>query len=286
MSSCFRSKFGFRNSGRVRHTRSLPITLLAMGLGMTLVPLAAQDVQAQTSLLFDRELPVLGGARNASVGGFTGTDEIVGDDFALPTGSYRVDHIRAWSTFGSVDDPAYNLGNWFDTGSLYLGSANPAQVFTVSTPLSIIKQGRFLAGSNQTDNPDVTFTRVKFSSPNGPVDLRPSEQLWQMDFTNLNLILDGGVLYTFGAGAQGSLTNWPALLTNTSLSGSRQDGADNMVHAIYEPDPSDDGLFDYGNADISVQVYGTVVPEPGAFPGAVSSLLCAAWLLRRRRKKA
>ena len=59
------------------------------------------------------------------------------------------------------------------------------------------------------------------------------KQIWQVDFTNLNLILTGGVLQQFGV--QGRVRNpdvndpvqiWYNHASNAALSGTTQDGSD------------------------------------------------------------
>jgi len=230
--------------------------------------------------LFDRGLPTANlnnaaGANRSNVAwGFgyeagEGNNEwFTGDDFTLPANSpgkvWRVTKIRIWAVAGAAGDPGFKLGDRYYNVTLY-GSGGHGAVVP-------IKSGDIAPGTNTalipgttTANPDITFTPVQYA---GGLDYQTGSgafaQIWQTDFVNLDWLVPGGRPIRFGVhGLVYDNVNrvWFNHASNAALSGSTQDGADDLMRDFYVHNlQSGDGTWDsdgYGwdkSSDINVQV--------------------------------
>ncbi len=243
--------------------------------------LAVRDVAA--TLVVDRGLPVenlnsAAGASRSNVAWDFNPPEtyISGDDFLLPdpgaaTPKWRIDTIRVWVVAGSVaSTPAFELGDRYDTVSLFLGETGPD-----GTSIDRVKSAGILAGSHATDNPDVVITPVTYA---GGEDYQGSSgsfiQIWQIDFNDLGIFDPGPLMFAVdGVGAADF--NWFNHASNAALSGSPQQGSDDQMR-WFEGNASGTsitlgGLWDsngYGwdkSSDHNIQVFATAVPEPGTW---------------------
>lgn len=250
------------------------------------------------NLLFNRGLPTAnlnnaaGGNRsNVAWGDYTpdkGSNWAIGDTFNLGlAGSYNITDLRVWIVATDSQPPSSMWSNL----TLYGGPAANVQVLsTVNT--------------NGSD-PHVQMTQVTYSnganyqgSSGGFIDI------WQVDFL-LNWGIDGSSPYTFFVGGTKTALNeslYPAWSThgpgvspflsasNAALSGSTQQGADNLVGEIswtgstYTPD-----FFNsLGNgwdksSDVNVQIFGTPEPTSILFLGTIVAVV--GTLTRKKLQK-
>ena len=197
----------------------------------------------------------------------------VGDDFTIgaPGEKWVIDTIRTWAVPQiSVTSP-HQLGDLFLDVRLYFGPATGSL-----TP--IIGAG-FSENSSDTDNPNVTVTEM---TQNGAVpydDRGTSLEIWQIDFTNLNRVIEGGVKYGFGVwgmgrpvvGKEGRMQHWFNLASNAELGSSPQDSADGVL-LLYDGGGQFEGTFDSkGSAwdkssDLNVQVIAHRIDSPVSHP--------------------
>ncbi len=242
---------------------------------------AVRDVAA--ALVVDRGLPVenlnsSAGANRSNVAWDFNPPEtnISGDDFVLPdpgmaTPKWRIDTIRVWVVAGSVSStPAFELGDRYDTVSLFLGDVGPD-----GTSIDRVKSAGILAGSHATDNPDVIITPVTYA---GGEDYQGSSgsylQIWQIDFNDLGIFDPGPLMFAVDGVGAGDF-NWFNHASNAALSGSPQQGSDDQMRWFEGNAASTSitlgGLWDsdgYGwdkSSDHNIQVFATAVPEPGSW---------------------
>jgi hypothetical protein len=223
-------------------------------------------------------------------------DFVAGDDFTLqglpPKTGWRIDQIWIWSIAG-VPDGTFELGDRFQTISLFLGpDGDPGAVIPIVMSANLT--------GNASDNPDVVVTPVQY--PSDPaVDYQGSGgafiQIWQIDFFNVGVF--GAGTYLFGADGIGQAgLNWFNHASNAALSGTPQDGSDDLYH--WFSGNAGDGFLTLGgtvdsdgfgwdkSSDINIQVWATEVhvPEPGGLALVSIGILGLAVAVRRRRSQA
>ncbi len=225
-------------------------------------------------LLFDRGLPTanlnnVAGANRSNVAwasdNSTSPYTLIGDDFSIGTAgqTYHLDKITLWTVFSNTD-----LRLW--------GGAQGQNISVISTD-STVSQPIFY---NVPGN-------ITYQGASGSY-----RDMYQVDFA-VNLNVNGGQTYQFfidGLSTYGvNLT--PFLhASNAALSGSPQDGADNLFleltmtngvpGAVVSVDSKGNGWSK--SSDINVQVYGSQVPLPGTLL-LLSSGLAGLGLLRGRK---
>ncbi len=105
------------------------------------------------------------------------------------SGSYVIDTLRLWIVPSIPASPAYDLGDYFQSITLYTGT---------SAGLSHKASGTFTAGTSGTHNPHISFLRVNYVNSAGYQEANQFDQLWQVDFRGLNWQVSGGTTYSFG----------------------------------------------------------------------------------------
>ena len=180
-------------------------------------------------MVFDRGLPTANlnnaaGANRSNVAWSNGNSDVSGDDFTIgATGeTWIVTGIRTWTTEKLGLGSGFHLGDEYSDVSLYTGTGG----------VSLVATGTLTAGSDVNSNPNITHTQVQYA---GGLDYQRTggaySQIYQNDFTNLNLSIAGGVKYYFavdGTPRSPSTDYWFNHASNAALSGSTQQGADNL----------------------------------------------------------
>lgn len=220
---------------------------------------------ADSALVVDRGLPQVNlnnasGPVRSNVRWGWHDHGFLGDDFTigLPGERWVIDSIRTWAVPGGSAANLSHLGDYFQDVRLHFGKGDV-------TPLST---AQLSPGSDDTSNADV---RISDASESGALlydDFGTSLRVWQIDFTNLNVAVEGGVPYRFGVwgngrpvpGADGKAFTWYNHASNAALSGNRQQGADGLLQ-LFDAAGRSEGTFNTeGNgwdkpADINVQVF-------------------------------
>lgn len=177
----------------------------------------------------------------------------------------------AWAYANYTSDDYYVVGDSFANTSEKTWVVDSIRLWTVGRTESVVLRdlsgGSILGSSLSTSYPDPA------SSLYGASGLA----LFQIDFV-VNFLLAPGQSYSFfvdgaGSAASGQGTSVPfAHASNAALSGTPQDGADDLI--LYARilggllDPLSFGSLDTnGNgwdksSDLNVQVFGTAIPEP------------------------
>jgi hypothetical protein len=234
-----------RKGGRMK---KLLVILMVLGL------IAGGCGMASADLLFDRGLPTenlnsAAGASRSNVGwGFGYSSEarwLAGDDFVIGgTGNYFVNKITVWTTSSATTTPVWSV--WF-------GQADGTLA-------------QYAASSNLATYGD-SFSSIYQGSSGSYIPL------YQLDIS-LNTVLSGSATYQFFL--DGTIPSY-IHSSNAALSGSTQQGSDNLLLAGYVDStenfnyysPWDSNSYNPGawggwdkSSDANVQVYGTKVPEP------------------------
>ncbi|MEL6383736.1 MAG: hypothetical protein AAFQ89_15030, partial [Cyanobacteria bacterium J06626_18] len=216
-----------------------------MSAVLLLTSLIGQPVRAD--LLFDRGLPTQGINRyedglpspersNIRWGGNSeGNDRYFGDDFIIGTTGerYRIDNIRTWAVLGYREDgpeEPETVGDWFSQIRLLGGT--PAET------LATLAAGDLEVGGNTSTNPSVIIGRSTYPTGNpGYVNFGPIKiAIWQIDFLNLDWVVEGGTRYNFSVQGIGRLRSdtdtfhtWYNHASNAEFSGNEQEGADDLM---------------------------------------------------------
>jgi hypothetical protein len=195
----------------------------------------------------------------------------VGDDFAVgaPGERWVVDAIRTWVVPGSARENGQHLGDFYQDVRLYFGG--PAG------DLTPVAAARMSPGSDQTENANVRISEATQAGALLYDDFGTSLRIWQVDFANLNLAIEGGTKYRFGAwgagravpGTDAKTFAWFNHASNAALSSARQDGADGVLLLFDAAGRSEGTLAAQGNgwdkpADINVQVFAHRVDGSGS----------------------
>jgi hypothetical protein len=228
--------------------------------------LALPVFAASPALVVDRGLP------QANLNGSTGyrsnirwslyNSGFLGDDFTVGDAgqSWVIDSIRVWTVPGvNGHDPDY-LGDSFQDVRLYFGDTKGG--------LTPLVSGLLKAGSSEASNASIKISDATAASGHFYEDFGTNLRVWQIDFTQLNLAVEGGTKYRFGAfglgrpsGKAADKTNaWFNVATNAELAGAKQDGADGEM-LLFRSSGKFKSVFDGKGAgwdkssDINVQVF-------------------------------
>jgi hypothetical protein len=234
--------------------------------------LAWPALAAGPSLVVDRGLPQAN--LNNSSGDFRSNirwslyeSGFLGDDFTVGAlgESWAIDTIRVWTVPGvNATDPDH-LGDFYQDVRLYFGGADGGL-----TPLIT---GLLTSGSNQTGNPNILISDATAAGAVPYDDFGTNMRVWQIDFTQLNLTVQGGLKYRFGAWGLGrpvasdvgktadKTYAWFNAASNAQLAVAKQDGADGEM-LLFTSGGKFKSAFDGKGAgwdkssDINVQVFG------------------------------
>jgi len=234
----------------------ITVILLMIGFGVR---------ATQADLLVDRGLPTTylndpnGNASNTSLAETEPT--IVGDTFSIGNAgqNFYLDSIRVW-VVGDAPAATTLYGGYVSNGS---------------------------AGLSQISTTILSDTVVTYAG--GAVYYDGAYPIHQVDF-QVDAFVNGGQGFYFFVDGNDPSDSPYLHASNAFLSGSNQDGADNLFW-IYNTSTgslmSESAAFGYWDkpADIDVQVFGTQVPEPSALFLFGFGLLAGAATARRRFKK-
>lgn len=240
-----------------------PFKTCALCFALTLPVFAAGP-----ALLVDRGLPQAN-LNNASGdyrsnvrwssydGGFLGDDFTVG---ALGE-SWVIDTIRVWTVPGVSEVDPDHLGDFYQDVRLYFGGSDDSVTPVVT--------GLLKPGADQTSNPNILISDTTAAGVVPYDDFGTNMRVWQIDFAQLNLNVQGGVKLRFAAWGLGrSIPNkasrsyaWFNAASNAELAGARQDGADGAM-LMFTSGGEFRSVFDGKGAgwdktsDINVEVFG------------------------------
>jgi len=264
-------------------------------LGIAIATVFASSASA--ALVVDRGLPTanlnnVSGANRSNVAwGYAQNPEqyFTGDDFTLgATGDvnnpmWQVTKVTTWAVAGNNGDLNFFLGDRYENVRLFMGGLSG---------ISQVSGGNFTLGQDQTDNADITISRVTYANGEGYDSFGNFAQLWKVEFSNLNLIVNPGELTQFGVtGTARDQVNrtWFNHASNAALSGSTQQGSDDLYryHDLQDL-VTGSGLDDSnGNgwdksSDINVLIEAQAVPEPATM--TLLGLGAASVIAKRRRR--
>jgi hypothetical protein len=255
-------------------------TLVAAALGLLVLPSWA----FADTMVVDRGLPTTNlnnaAGNNRSNVGWADTPayDFYGDTFTLPSGGggavYAVHTIRTW--IASFSDPS----SLYSLATLFTGIGTSTLSATATNPTITLSSYTGGVGYQRTSGPVIN--------------------VYEVDFTGLNLIANGGTTISFGvegvsAGpiASDNSNLWYNLASNAALSGSPQDSADGLLQeyswdGVNPPaylaavDSNQPNFWDK-SSDINVQVFADV-PEPASMSLLAAGALGLGFVQLRRRR--
>ena len=203
--------------------------LVPLGLLVVMPAFAADSV-----LVVDRGLPktnlnnASGSARSNVRWGWN-DNGFLGDDFTIGSAGEQwvIDSIRTWAVPGGAGATLQHIGDFYQDVRLYFGQGDVSPVSTA----------QLSSGSDVSSNAAV---KVSDATQNGALlydDFGTSLRIWQIDFNNLGLSVEGGAKYSFGVWGMGRAVpgkdehvfSWYNHASNAGLSGTKQDGADGQM---------------------------------------------------------
>ena len=229
--------------------------------------LASGAWAADSMLVVDRGLPQgnlnnVSGAARSNVRWASGDTGFLGDRFTVgaPGEKWVIDSIRTWAVPGVHSLDPDHLSDFYEDLRLYFGRAGGDLTPAASAVLS--------SGSEATSNPNIQISEATKAGAQLYDDFGTFLRVWQIDFTNLNLPVEGGLPYGFGVWAQGreipsasgKAYEWFNHASNGSLSQAREDGADGVM-LLFDASGRSAGTFTAQgngwdkNSNINVQVF-------------------------------
>jgi hypothetical protein len=186
----------------------------------------------------------------------------LGDDFSVGAAgeSWVIDTIRVWTVPGVASAEPAHLGDYYHDVRLYFGGDREG--------LTPIVAAQLQAGSDAAANSHVVISDLTKSGAASYDDFGANLRVWQIDFTGLNLAVQGGEKYSFAAfglgrrmpNQAGKTYAWFNAASNAELSDVRQDGADGKM-LLFTSGGKFKSVFDGKGAgwdkssDIDVQVF-------------------------------
>lgn len=249
-------------------------------MGMKLVSLFAAGTMAAFSvdpsaLMVDRGLPqanwnnAAGVTERSNVRWTLYEQGFVADEFRLgePGEKWVVDKVRVWAVPGARGvDPAA-LGDFYSKVQLFVGPAEG--------DLKAIASADLAPGSNEGSGNVRILDGVMEGAPLYD-DFGAHYRIWQLDFENLKLAVEGGQTYrfgSFGTGRDGQA--WFTHGANAAKSSSRQDGADGKLF-LYDTTGKFASEYVAGGkawnktADLNVQVFAHLEADVTAVDGQLA----------------
>jgi hypothetical protein len=232
------------------------------------VALASSVWASDSILVVDRGLPSgnvnkLSGTARSNVRWASGDCGFLGEHFEVGARGERwvIDSIRTCAVPGLEEVDPDHLGDFCQDVRLYFGASGGDLTPVAAASLS--------PGKDESSNPHVGITEATRSGGALDDDFGEFLRVWQIDFTGVNLSVEGGVNYSFGVlgmgreipGQQhGKGCMWFKHASNAPLSAARQDGADGVM-LLFDGSAKAAGEFTGQgngwdkNSDINVQVF-------------------------------
>jgi hypothetical protein len=236
-------------------------TKLAFGVLLTL-PAWAGD----SAVVVDRGLPQanlnnVSGPQRSNVRWGWQEEGFLGDSFSIgaPGETWVIDSIRTWVVPGNAAHAHRNLGDYYKDVRLYLGGQED--------DLTPVSTGLLSPNSDLASNANIAISEATRESTLLYDDFGASMRIWQVEFTNLNVTVDGGRQQRFGVwglgrnveGTEDKTYTWYNHASNARLSVARQDNADGEM-ILFSGSGRAKGSFNAEGhgwdkpADINVQV--------------------------------
>jgi hypothetical protein len=235
--------------------------------------LALPVFAAEPALIVDRGLPQTNlndasGEYRSNVRWSSYESGFLGDDFTVGASGERwvIDSIRVWTVPGLAAIDPEHLGDFYQDVRLYFGGSDSG--------VSPMVTGLLSAGSNQTSNPNILISDATAAGAPRYEDFGSSLRVWQIDFTQLNLAVEGGAKYRFAAwglgrpepNAEGKTYAWFNFASNTQLASAGQSGADGSMLLFASGGKFQNAFSGKGagwdkTSDINVQVFGHRVDQ-------------------------
>ena len=222
---------------------------------------------AGPQLAVDRGLPQqnlnnVAGTSRSNVRWHSSDKGFLGDDFLIgrPGEQWVIDSIRTWAVPGLTEIDPDHLGDFYQDVRLYLGRSGQGVTPRQTADLT--------PGSEATSNLNVHISDATQSGASYYDNFGKALRIWQIDFTNLNMPVEGGSRYSFGVwgmgreipGSEGDTYLWFNHASNAALSGAAQDNADGRM-LLFDGSGQAQGVFDgagHGwdkSSDINIQVF-------------------------------
>jgi hypothetical protein len=222
---------------------------------------------AEPALVVDRGLPQVNvndgaGAYRSNIRWSAYDSGFLGDDFAVGASGehWVIDKIRVWTVPGAAEIDPSHLGDFYKDVRLYFGGPEDGVTPVVT--------GLLTPSSNETSDPRILISDAAAAGVAPYEGIGAYLRVWQIDFTDLNLKVQGGVKYRFAAwglgrpkpDSNGKTYPWFNLASNAQFAATRQDGADEgmLLFAsggkFVAPFSGKGEGWDKG-ADINVQVF-------------------------------
>lgn len=223
---------------------------------------------ADPALVVDRGLPQANlnsapGEYRSNVRWSSYDSGFLGDDFTVGVAgeNWVIDRIRVWTVPGVAAADPEHLGDFYQDVRLYFGGSGDG--------VSPIVTGLLAPGANQASNPNILISDATAASGVHYEDFGTAMRIWQIDFAQLNLAVQGGVKYQFAAwglgreqaDGKGKTYAWFNLASNAALASARQDGADGTMLLFASGGKFQNAFSGKGagwdkTSDIDVQVFG------------------------------
>ena len=191
----------------------------------------------------------------------------LGDDFSVGAAgeSWVIDTIRVWTVPGVKRVDPDHLGDFYQDVRLYFGGAEGG--------LTPLVTGLLKPGSDQASNSNIVIRDATAAGTVPYDDFGTNMRVWQIDFTRLNLAVEGGMKVRFGAWGlgrpmpnavgknAGKTYAWFNAASNSELAAAKQDGADGEMLLFtsggkFKSTFNGKGAGWDKSSDIDVQVFG------------------------------
>jgi hypothetical protein len=222
---------------------------------------------ADSALVVDRGLPQgnlnnVSGAARSNVRWASGDSGFMGDHVTIGASGEKwvIDSIRTWAVPGLDDLDPDHLGDFYQDIRLYFGKAGG--------DISPVTSGALSTGSDESSNANIQISEATKAGTPLYDNFGHFLRVWQVDFTNLNLPVDGGSEYGFGVwgmgreiqGSDGKAYMWFNYASNAPLSEAREDQADGVM-LLFDGSGKSAGEFTaqgHGwdkNSNINIQIF-------------------------------